>query len=564
MKKLKQIFALCLSLFCIFGLMTPVFAEGEDAFEVAEFTIKNGEQNLNEQRGDGYYMGIGISYTIHWKVKGTNGHDVLDVAQQYIDKLNNDSLSAGLPEDGGAGGDPIDGTDQAYYYFGTTVTPKAEGITKIEISPNQSLVIHAIKANDESNFIITNFDDLEEQGSFKDLESYYPHVECTDPNAKTWSTEISASFDEGKTFEVVYFWGYMIGADSGYAEIPEGVKTVLLKVRCEKNGVQQVEKIRKISLKDSPTTSPKLSVTNFDDVTVEAGTLDTDLWPKVAWDYANTKDWEEVLSVSTDGGKTWKNEYDLSPSTGGDTAAVPLKVSDSGRKYRLVFTYQGKELYNKTITVTVVGKEMAAEVAEGAPKTTTKVDVPTIVENAKKNNLLSEEQVAAVEQGGSTDVKVTVAKKEATAEEKKLVEAQLNSTNKVGMYLDLGVAVVVKDANGNVIGNDVAVSETGTPVTFTVALDDTLINTNSAVDRTYQVIRIHNGEVTVLPATFDAEGKTITFATDKFSTYALIYTDTPKKAKTPSTADTNTTGLYLAAMVAGLLACALVVRRKRA
>lgn len=31
MKKLKQIFALCLSLFCIFGLMTPVFAEGGDS-----------------------------------------------------------------------------------------------------------------------------------------------------------------------------------------------------------------------------------------------------------------------------------------------------------------------------------------------------------------------------------------------------------------------------------------------------------------------------------------------------------------------------------------------------
>lgn len=211
----------------------------------------------------------------------------------------------------------------------------------------------------------------------------------------------------------------------------------------------------------------------------------------------------------------------------------------------------------KTKFVVTGGKEpntVTPVVSKGTPATSVSSDADKIVENTKAS--YSEEQQAALKEGGKADVKVSVSKTTPTAEDKKLVEAQLNSTNKIAMYLDLGVKVSIKDADGTVIGSDVALSETGTPVQFTVALDDSFINTNNTVDRTYQVVRIHEGKVDVLPATFDPETKTITFESDKFSTYALMYTDTPKTSKTPVTSDDGNVALY-AGM--GVIALAAVV-----
>ena len=185
------------------------------------------------------------------------------------------------------------------------------------------------------------------------------------------------------------------------------------------------------------------------------------------------------------------------------------------------------------------------------------VDAQSVVKNAMNNGIFSEEQVTAINDGADTEVKTVISKTEPTAEDKNLVEAQLNSNNTVAMYLDLKVlASVTKD--GEQVGDTITVSETGTPVKFTITLDDAYINTKDTVERTYQVVRVHNGTVDVLPASFDAESKTITFETDKFSTYAIMYTDTVKASKTPSTSDTTTVGLYGGMAVVSVLAVGLL------
>ena len=53
------------------------------------------------------------------------------------------------------------------------------------------------------------------------------------------------------------------------------------------------------------------------------------------------------------------------------------------------------------------------------------------------------------------------------------------------------------------------------------------------------VLRLHDGSVTVLPTTLNADG-TLSFETDKFSTYALAYTDTKKEEVTTETPTTET------------------------
>jgi hypothetical protein len=41
----------------------------------------------------------------------------------------------------------------------------------------------------------------------------------------------------------------------------------------------------------------------------------------------------------------------------------------------------------------------------------------------------------------------------------------------------------------------------------------------------YRVVRVHGNEETMLDVVYDSENQTLTFATDKFSTYAIVYAE---------------------------------------
>ncbi len=104
-------------------------------------------------------------------------------------------------------------------------------------------------------------------------------------------------------------------------------------------------------------------------------------------------------------------------------------------------------------------------------------------------------------------------------------------------------------------------------ITITIAVPEKL----KAEGRTYKVIRNHNGEVTVLDTVVNEDG-TISFKTDRFSTYALVYADKEETSSKPiikPVTDTNTPktgdGSYVLIYIAiGLTAMyVLVVIQKR-
>lgn len=66
-------------------------------------------------------------------------------------------------------------------------------------------------------------------------------------------------------------------------------------------------------------------------------------------------------------------------------------------------------------------------------------------------------------------------------------------------------------------------------ITITVAIPEEL----KAEGRTYKVIRNHNGEVTILDTVVNDDG-TISFKTDRFSTYALAYADEDETGTNPN------------------------------
>ena len=81
--------------------------------------------------------------------------------------------------------------------------------------------------------------------------------------------------------------------------------------------------------------------------------------------------------------------------------------------------------------------------------------------------------------------------------------------------------LTVKDKAGNVVKINKKVSDSQEMITITINVPSDLISNN----REYKIIRVHNGVVKTVDSVWDADNKTITFKTNEFSTYAIVYRD---------------------------------------
>ena len=183
---------------------------------------------------------------------------------------------------------------------------------------------------------------------------------------------------------------------------------------------------------------------------------------------------------------------------------------------------------------------------------------------------LSAAEVARIENGENiqvwieaTDISVTVSQTD-----KDLIDSKKGNTT-IGMYFDIDLLKQIgSDSPANI-------TETNGAVTITLKVPSSLINSNSSVTRTYQMIRVHNGVATVIPCTYNAANQTISCETDQFSTYALAYVDQPNNSGggntgdgstgNPVTGDNSNLGLW---MILSVLSCCsmialLVIDKKR-
>lgn len=137
--------------------------------------------------------------------------------------------------------------------------------------------------------------------------------------------------------------------------------------------------------------------------------------------------------------------------------------------------------------------------------------------------------------GAPTEIILTTEKKDTVADaEKQAIDNKLGDNSKVGMYLDMNL---FKD----VAGEQTQITETNSEIRLSIDLPETLLNQDAKVTRTYQIIRMHNGVAEALDCTLDQETNKLTFDTDKFSTYTVVYTDTVVAEETPPANTTNPT-----------------------
>ena len=146
-------------------------------------------------------------------------------------------------------------------------------------------------------------------------------------------------------------------------------------------------------------------------------------------------------------------------------------------------------------------------------------------------------------------------------EEKSVAEADVKLVEKtadgstVVQYLDLSVLMTVKaEGQADVTGE---VKELADEVTFTIAVPKELKAVKDGYTREYYVIRVHEGKTDKLPVTVNADG-TLSFKTDRFSTYALAYTD----KETPKTGDTTAMMPWLAVMAVAAAGAVVFKRRE--
>ena len=159
---------------------------------------------------------------------------------------------------------------------------------------------------------------------------------------------------------------------------------------------------------------------------------------------------------------------------------------------------------------------------------------------------LSEDENKAVKAGNKTQFVLSASGMTPTKEEIALIQSVLGN-NVIGQYLNLNLTF-------KILGRaDRQITDLSAPMYIAITIPQNLVNHDSSIERTYRIVRIHNGVATLIDGTYDAATNQFTFATDGFSTYALVYEDvnTTLTGRSPKTGDSSMWMVWTLILCAG-------------
>lgn len=256
------------------------------------------------------------------------------------------------------------------------------------------------------------------------------------------------------------------------------------------------------------------------------------------------------LTVQVPGGYENLQVYSLDPDESGqfvdrfDTVGSSVTFTTNGRLYYGVVHRQG----------TVDEK---TEVGPGTPDTT--VDMTP---DEFADAVLTDEDRAYLDEGIDVHFKLTVEDitNTVSASDKQAVESAANGYT-VGEYIDIELLKQIGDRPWENI------HETKKPIRITINIPERLLGVEG---REFAIARVHNGTAQLL-TDLDSEPATITFETNEFSTYAILYRDpgspdNPDKPDSPQTGDNSHLNLWLAIMgmsIAGFFLVLFYSRKRK-
>ena len=159
---------------------------------------------------------------------------------------------------------------------------------------------------------------------------------------------------------------------------------------------------------------------------------------------------------------------------------------------------------------------------------------------------LSEEENKAVKAGNKTQFVLSASGMTPTKEEIALIQSVLGN-NVIGQYLNLNLTLKISGRA------DRQITDLSAPMYIAITIPQNLVNHDSSIERTYRIVRIHDGVATLIDGTYDAATNQFTFATDGFSTYALVYEDvnTTLTGRSPKTGDSSMWMVWTLILCAG-------------
>ncbi|MBD5156644.1 MAG: leucine-rich repeat domain-containing protein [Butyrivibrio sp.] len=141
------------------------------------------------------------------------------------------------------------------------------------------------------------------------------------------------------------------------------------------------------------------------------------------------------------------------------------------------------------------------------------------------SKLFTEEQLEAIKTGDAVlDIILDVTNIDSSVsdEDKELIDKAINNIPdsdklnfKVMNYLDIKLGALID-------GKELNVTETYGEVSISVEIEN-------PANGAYRVIRVHDGQTGIIDPSFSRDGSRLTFKTDRFSTYAIVYADGGKE-----------------------------------
>ena len=235
--------------------------------------------------------------------------------------------------------------------------------------------------------------------------------------------------------------------------------------------------------------------------------------------YTGEKQTQEVEQVLVNGKALNKEDYEVLDNQATKEGKHVLTIKAKGNNHTGSFEY----------SYAILPKENA-KIGTGSftVKTTGDVEISRdeIIDLLIENKEITANELSEVAEGKKIEIVLEV--KEAQTNE--LIETNTKGY-KVGKYLNITLNKIVN-------GTNESIHELSKVMKVTIKVQEELINKDSKTKREYYIARSHNGKVDILETIYNEKTNSLTFETDKFSDYAIIYKD-KKELKTTVTTSIN-------------------------
>ena len=199
-------------------------------------------------------------------------------------------------------------------------------------------------------------------------------------------------------------------------------------------------------------------------------------------------------------------------------------ATEEGYTGDIVCKVCGEVITYGTVIPVIKGElNVVPQSGKGAPALTLTDEDKAALENA----VLTAEDKAALEDGAKIEIVISIedATASVTADDKALTDKTIAGKFILGQYINIDIKKIID-------GKEFDVTQLSSEISLTVAVPDSL----KADGRTFAVVRLHDGKADIL-SDLDKDANTITFKTDKFSVYAIVYAD--KVPPAPSKPDSS-------------------------